>query len=183
VARNAEIGVTHAAFLPTISFTELLGQQSATGGDLFQGSASTWQLGVALVGLLLDFGRAEALVNQAEARQRQALIAYRQAIQTVFQEVLDALVGLRGSDECLQTRARQVAALRNTTERARLRFEGGASSYPEVLDAERRWFTTELDLVATKRDRLRSMVNLYRAMGGVFGVLLTAQTEAKETVD
>ncbi|MDY7099521.1 MAG: TolC family protein, partial [Pseudomonadota bacterium] len=61
---------------------------------------------------------------------------------------------------------RQVTALESTTELARLRFEGGASSYLEVLDAERRLFTTELDLVATKRDRLQSTVNLYRALGG-----------------
>ncbi|WP_146083764.1 TolC family protein, partial [Marinobacter persicus] len=47
-----------------------------------------------------------------------------------------------------------------------LRFEGGASSYLEVLDAERSLFTTELDLVETRRDHLQSTVNLYRALGG-----------------
>ncbi|PJK30855.1 efflux transporter outer membrane subunit [Minwuia thermotolerans] len=166
VATNAEIGVARAAFLPRISFVGLLGLQSASGGDLFQGSASAWQLGGSLVGPLLDFGRAEALVDQAEARQRQALITYRQTIQTAFQEVLDALAGMRRAEERLQAQARQVAALRSTAELARLRFEGGISSYLEVLDAERSLFTTELDLVETQRDRLQSTVNLYRALGG-----------------
>jgi multidrug efflux system outer membrane protein len=166
LATNAEIGVARAAFLPRISFVGLLGLQSASGGDLLQGSASAWQLGGSLVGPLLDFGRAEALVAQAEARQRQALITYRQTIQTAFQEVLDALTGMRRAEERLQAQSRQVAALRSTTELARQRFQGGFSSYLELLDAERSLFTTELDLVATQRDRLQSAVDLYRALGG-----------------
>ncbi|WP_308471826.1 hypothetical protein [Marinobacter persicus] len=35
-----------------------------------------------------------------------------------------------------------------------------------MLDAERSLFTTELDLVETRRDQLQSTVNLYRALGG-----------------
>ena len=159
----------------------LLGLRSASGGDLFQNSASTWQLGGSLVGPLLDFGRSEALVNQAEARQRQALIAYRQAIQVAFREVLDAMAGVRGAEERLEAQARQVAALRSTTKLARLRFEGGASSYLEVLDAERSLFTTELDLVETRRDQLQSTVNLYRALGG--GWQSSSQSSDYENTD
>ncbi len=166
LATNAEIGVARTAFLPRVSFVGLLGLQSASGGDLLQGSASAWQLGGSLTGPLLDFGRADALVDQAEARQRQALITYRQTIQTAFQEVLDALSGMHRAKERLQAQARQVAALQSTTELARQRFQGGFSSYLEVLDAERSLFAIELDLVETQRDRLRSAVNLYRALGG-----------------
>ena len=181
IAANAEIGVARAAFLPRISFEGLLGLRSASGGDLFQDSASNWQLGGSLVGPLLDFGRSEALVNQAEARQRQALISYRQAIQVAFREVLDAMAGVRGAEERLEAQARQVSALRSTTKLARLRFEGGASSYLEVLDAERSLFTTELDLVETRRDQLQSTVNLYRALGG--GWQSSSQSSDYETTD
>lgn len=166
VATNAEIGVARAAFLPTVSFVGLLGLQSASAGDLFTGSASAWQFGGALVGPLLDFGRAQALVDLAEARQRQALVAYRGTIQTAFREVLDALEGFRRSEERLQAQSRQVAALRSAAELARERFAGGFSSYLEVLDAERSLFTVELALTETQRNRLQSAVDLYRALGG-----------------
>ena len=69
-------------------------------------------MGGSLVGPLLDFGRAEALVDQAEARQRQALITYRQTIQTAFREVIDALEGMRRAEERLQATA-GLARLRN----------------------------------------------------------------------
>jgi len=179
VATNAEIGVARAAFLPTISFSGLLGLQSASGGSLFQESASNWQLGGSLLGPLLDFGRSQSLLDQAQARQRQALIGYRQTVQTAFQEVLDALAGLQGSEQRLQAQERQVTALQSTTRLARMRFEGGVSSYLEVLDEERRLFDTELNLVQTQRDRLQSSVNLYRALGGGWqGELSTDATTA-----
>src|SRR3546814_21147044 len=126
-------------------------------------------LGGSLSGPLLSFGRAEALANQAEARHRQALITYRQTTQTAFQEVLDALAGMRRAEERLQAQARQVAALRSTAELARLRFEGGISSYLEVLDAERSLFATELDLVETQRERLQSALEPSRRSDGRSG--------------
>lgn len=179
-ATNAEIGVARAAFLPTISFAGLLGLQSESGGDLFQGSASTWQLGGSLLGPLIDFGRTESLVAQAEARRRQALITYRATVQTAFREVLDALAGLHRSEQRLEAQARQVAALRRTADLARQRYEGGVSGYLEVLDAERSLFATELALVETRRDRLQSAVNLYRALGGGWDGAMTTQTMDRE---
>lgn len=174
VATNAEIGVARAAFLPTVSFVGLLGLQSASAGNLLTGSAAAWQFGGSLVGPLLDFGRAQALVDQAGARQRQALVAYRGAIQTAFREVLDALEGLRRTEERLQAQSRQVASLRSAADLARERFTGGFSSYLEVLDTERSLFAAELALAETQRNRLQSAVDLYRALGGGWHEPVTA---------
>jgi multidrug efflux system outer membrane protein len=46
------------------------------------------------------------------------------------------------------------------------RFKGGVSSYLEVLDAERELFTSELDLADACANRLRAVVEAYRALGG-----------------
>lgn len=46
------------------------------------------------------------------------------------------------------------------------RFTGGASSYLEVLDVERSLFNSELTLADARRDRLLSVVQAYRALGG-----------------
>ena len=55
---------------------------------------------------------------------------------------------------------RKVATLANN------RFQGGASSYLEVLDAERSLFNSELELTDARRDRLLSVILAYRALGG-----------------
>lgn len=61
---------------------------------------------------------------------------------------------------------RQVDALRIYANLARLRYEGGYSSYLEVLDAERSLFQAQLSFTQTQGAALNSMVSLYKAMGG-----------------
>jgi multidrug efflux system outer membrane protein len=40
------------------------------------------------------------------------------------------------------------------------------TSYLEVLDNERQFFTAELDLARARRDEVLAVVQLYRALGG-----------------
>lgn len=165
-AANAEIGVARSAYLPTISFAGLIGLQSAQVGDLFSSNAANWQLGGSLLSPLVDFGRTEALIAQAESRQRQAYLSYGRVVQNAFREVWDALEQVQRTDERLQSKHIQVTALKKSTHLARERFEGGYSSYLEVLDAERNLFNAELALVEIKRDRLLAAISLFRALGG-----------------
>ena len=47
-----------------------------------------------------------------------------------------------------------------------MRYEGGVSSYLEVLDTERQFFDAEIQLVQAKRDESLSVIQLYKALGG-----------------
>ncbi len=49
---------------------------------------------------------------------------------------------------------------------ARLRYDNGYTSYLEVLDAERSLFSGELSYAQTKGNLFRTLVNLYKSMGG-----------------
>ena len=91
---------------------------------------------------------------------------YQKAIQVAFQEVDDSLIGLQKSREALVVQGRQVDALRTYARLARLRYEGGYTSYIEVLDAERSLFNAQLSYTQTQGTVFNSMVNLYKAMGG-----------------
>jgi multidrug efflux system outer membrane protein len=59
-----------------------------------------------------------------------------------------------------------VTSTKEASRLALLRYEGGVSSYLEVLDAQRRQFTSELELAQSQRDELLSVVSIYRALGG-----------------
>ena len=63
-------------------------------------------------------------------------------------------------------RQTQVTATTAAAELAMGRYEGGVSSYLEVLDAQRQLFDSQLNLATTVRDELTSLVQLYRALGG-----------------
>ena len=105
-------------------------------------------------------------VTQAEAQQQQALFQYQKSIQVAFQEVADALVSLQKTREQLVVQGSQVDALRTYARLARLRFEGGYTSYIEVLDAERSLFNAQLSYAQTQGVVFTSAVSLYKAMGG-----------------
>lgn len=47
-----------------------------------------------------------------------------------------------------------------------IRYKAGVNSYLEVLDAESRQYSAELELARARRDLLLAHVDLYRALGG-----------------
>ena len=60
----------------------------------------------------------------------------------------------------------QVSALANYARLARKRFEGGYTSYLEVLDADRSLFSARLQLAQVQGDVLLQAAALYKSMGG-----------------
>ncbi|UXU89943.1 efflux transporter outer membrane subunit [Burkholderia sp. S-53] len=173
IAQNALIGAARALYFPSISLTGLFGSVSAQFSNLFTGPARVWSFAGSATLPIFTGGNISGQVRQAEARQQEALYAYQKAIEVAFQQVEDALIGSQKSREQLATQARQIDALRTYERLARLRYEGGYTSYIEVLDAERTLFNAELSYTQTRSATLTSLVNLYMAMGG--GWVVTAE--------
>ncbi|MDN0077169.1 efflux transporter outer membrane subunit [Crenobacter sp. SG2303] len=166
VAQNALIGAARAQYFPSLSLTGLLGSVSSAFSNLFTGPARVWSYAGTVTQPIFTGGYITGQVHQAEARQQEALYGYQQAIQVAFQEVDDALIAAQKSREQLDAQGKQVDALRTYAQLARLRYEGGYTSYIEVLDAERSLFNAELQYTQTQSTVLTSFVNLYKAMGG-----------------
>ncbi|MFL9991053.1 efflux transporter outer membrane subunit [Paraburkholderia sediminicola] len=176
VAANALIGAARALYFPQISLTGLFGSTSGQFSKLFTGPARIWSYAGSLTVPIFTAGSISGQVSQAEAQQQQALFQYEEAIQTAFQEVDDALIALQKSREQLIVQARQVDALRTYARLARLRFEGGYTSYIEVLDAERSLFNAQLSYTQTNGLVFASLIGLYKAMGGGWVVQAEAMT-------
>ncbi len=166
IAANALIGAARAQYFPSISLTGLFGYISKDFADLFSGPTKVWSYGLASSMPIFTGGGIAGQVRQAEARQQEALLNYRKAIQVAFQEVSDALLSHAKSREQLGFQDRQVRTLRTYLELARLRYDEGYTSYIEVLDAERNLFEAEVAYAQTQSQVYVSVVNLYKAMGG-----------------
>jgi multidrug efflux system outer membrane protein len=166
IAANALIGAARALYFPSISLTGLFGSASTRFSSLFTGPARVWSYAGAVTLPIFTAGGIGGQVKQAEAQQQQALFQYQKSIQVAFQEVADALVSLQKTREQLVVQGRQVDALRSYARLARLRFEGGYTSYIEVLDAERSLFNAQLSYAQTQGVVFTSTVSLYKAMGG-----------------
>jgi multidrug efflux system outer membrane protein len=80
--------------------------------------------------------------------------------------VSDSLVGYQKTSEQRAEQQRLVEALRESSELATQRYQGGVDNYLPVLDAQRNLFQGELDLARLRQQELTSIVQLYRALGG-----------------
>ncbi len=166
IAANALIGAARALYFPSISLTGLLGTASGQFSNLFTGPAKVWSYAGTVTVPIFTAGGIAGQVKQAEAGQQQALLEYEKAIQSAFQDVEDALVGLQKTQAALVVQGRQVDALVRYARLARLRYEGGYTSYIEVLDSERSLFNAQLTYAQTQGVVFSSVVRLYKAMGG-----------------
>ena len=91
---------------------------------------------------------------------------YQQTVQRAFCEVSDALVGYRKLREFREQQRLLVDSSQDARRLADLRYQGGVTSYLEVLDADTRLFVAELGLAEAERSELNGLVEIYRALGG-----------------
>ena len=166
IAANADIGQARAAFYPQVTLTGFYGYQSVALSDLFTSGARTWQFGPAVTLPLFTGGRLRGNLKLAEARFQESLAIYRQTVQGAFREVSDSLIAYQRTREFRERQEERTQANRDATAIAVVRYEGGVTSYLEVLYNEQELFNAELGLAQARRDELLSVVQLYRALGG-----------------
>jgi len=166
VAANADIGVAKAAYFPQIALTGSAGWQSTALSALFTGPAGLWSVGGALAQPVFTAGRTRARVDLAAARREEAILIYRQTIQQALREVSDALVAYQKGREFREQEERLAQSAADARRLAELRYQGGATSYLEVLDSDSRLFSAELGLADAQLNELLAFVQIYRALGG-----------------
>ena len=168
-AAHANIGAARAAFFPRIALTGALGSRSSELEDLFGAGSMAWSFMPGISLPIFDGGRNQANFDLAEARRNIAVANYEQTVQSAFREVADALADRRWITRQVAVQQDTVTTLTERTRLAHLRYQSGAASYLEVLDAERDRFAAEQSLVQVRRALLASAVNLYSALGGGAG--------------
>lgn len=165
-AAIARIGMAKAARFPKLTITGFLGVASPALSNLLLSGSEFGVGGLGLAGPLLN---AESLGFQqraAEAQARQVLAQYEQTILVAFKEVEDSLVAIRTVSDQRKAQEDRVNALRSALNIANLRYQGGITSYIDVLLTKRLLFEAEYSLTATQRLHLVSVVQLYKALGG-----------------
>jgi len=166
VAANADIGQAKAAFYPQLTLTGFYGYQTVALSDLFSSPARAWQFGPAITFPLFTGGRLRGNLKLAEARFQESVAAYQRTVQGAFREVSDGLIDYERTREYLVKQQQNTQAHRDATTTANDRYEGGVTSYLEVLYNEQELFSAELGLAQARRNELLSVVQLYRALGG-----------------
>lgn len=165
-AANALIGAALADFFPRLGLTALYGKQSTALGDIASAGAGFWSVGATLSGPLFRGGQVYYTYQLRKEQLAEQIGSYESAVLNGFRDVSDALTSGEKLTLAQAEEAKVVHALTESVRLARVRYEGGLSSYFEVLDAQQQLFPAELRLAQIEVGRQRAIVSLYRALGG-----------------
>ena len=165
-AQTARIGVAEALRFPSLSLTGSLGLASDDLSGFLSSENKVWGISGNLLGPIFDAGRNKSRVEAEMALTEQLLNIYQLTVLQSFQEVDDALIEINTYRQEAEARERQVSAARSATDLSRARYNGGVTSYLEVLESERSLFRAELLASATRREQVVAIVRLYKALGG-----------------
>ncbi|MBI3651597.1 MAG: efflux transporter outer membrane subunit [Acidobacteria bacterium] len=169
IAANARVGEARAAFFPRISLTGNFGYQSSALKNLLSVGSIAWGLGPRIHIPIFEGGRNRARLESAKEEKEQALNHYKLTVLRAFEEVENALAAIEGHErqQAHLTTARD--NLREAHRQVAARFEKGAVSMLEVLEAERSLLAAEEQLLSVYRLRLDAAIFLYKALGGGWG--------------
>jgi len=166
VAANASIGEAKAAFFPQVKLTGLFGYQSTDFSDLFKSPSEIWQFGPSVSLPIFTGGALKGRLKFARATFDEALAQYQKTVQNSFREVSDSLIAYQRTREFRARQEETTVARRNAADMASIRYEGGVTSYLEVLFNEQELFDSELILAKSRLNELLSVITLYRSLGG-----------------
>ena len=167
-AAQKGVRVAKAQFYPDISLTGYIGQQSLYLSRLLNAGSTLGSIGPAVTLPILDGGQRRANLRGAEADRDDAVAAYDAAVTEALHQVADAAASERALGDRLTESRRSLAGYEDAWRIARLRYEGGLSTFQSVLLAEdavlnQRRVVSDLESRAYELD-----VQLVRALGGGF---------------
>ncbi|RKX36002.1 MAG: transporter [Verrucomicrobia bacterium] len=172
MAQNAQVGVARAGLYPSFSITGSLGLSTAGApgesdlGQLFNSESFTYGIGPSFTWPFFNYGRLENNVRVQDARLQQSLFQYREIVIQAAREVEDAMAGFHGTQAQAEVLLEAVQSARRSAKLAILRYTEGFSDYQRVLDAQQALFTQQERYVINKGNEVRSLVSLYKALGG-----------------
>jgi NodT family efflux transporter outer membrane factor (OMF) lipoprotein len=165
-AANAQVGVARAAYYPSITITALGGGESRLFGSLFDAPSLVWSLGASLVQPVFQGGRLDANVEFARANYDATVATYRRVVLTAMQEVEDGITGLASLERADAQARIAVETARRVLELANARYQGGATTYLDVITAQQSLLAAERLAAQLSGQRLLTSVFLIKALGG-----------------
>jgi multidrug efflux system outer membrane protein len=162
MAANANIGVARAQFFPQLS----LSGEAGAGGENFANLFSAVLGSGSITQPLFEGGRLRGQLELSKAQKQELVLNYQKTILGAFRDVSDALIAAQKTRDTREAQEKLVASAQDATRLARIRYQGGATSYLEVLTTDTNLFNAQLSLITAQQNEALTLVQLYSALGG-----------------
>ena len=163
---NANIGVARAQFFPQLSLSASAGIGGADFPSIFGSNSRTiYGLGQ-LAQPLFEGGKLRGQLNLSKATEQEMVLTYQKTIAGAFRDVSNALIAVNKQRAYREQQEKLVASAQDSTRLARIRYQGGATAYLEVLTTDSALYSAQLNLVTAQQGEALTLVQLYSALGG-----------------
>lgn len=159
-AQTARIGAAEALKYPSLTLSADMGAQFVNPTVGFAA------LGAQILGPIFNNSANKRRVEVEQARTEQLLNNYEFTFLNALREVEDAMIAVQTYENEFELRRNQVLDAEEAARLSWVRYDGGLTSYLEVLDLQRSSFNSRLKASETLQLQLTSTVRLYQALGG-----------------
>ena len=160
---NQQIGIARAAWFPTFS---LGGSRSLEAVGWHAAPLTVWSMGPSAALSLFEGGKRLADSDAAWADYEGSVADYRQAALQAFKDVEDGLSALGYLAQEAEAQRRAVESARTTLRLAMAQYQGGLTTYLQVVSAQTTALNNESAAIQVQGQRLIEAVNLIKALGG-----------------
>ena len=166
VQANANIGVARAQFFPTLSLSATGGTSSSQLKKIFDSGNIYYYAVGSLSQPIFDAGKIRNNYREAQAKDQELLHTYQQTIAGAFRDVSNALAAYSRAREYREQQEKQAQASADAVRLARIRYNGGATGYLEVLTNDANLYSSQLTVETAQQQEALALVQLYNALGG-----------------
>jgi multidrug efflux system outer membrane protein len=166
IAANARIGVARAQFFPQLLITASGGVEGSDLSTIFDPDGRLIYGIGSLTQPIFQGGKLRGQLQLSEDTKKEMVLNYQKTIAGAFRDASNALIAVNKQRSAREQQEKLVAAAEDAARLARMRYQGGAASYLEVLTTNSNLFSAQLDLVSSREGEAQSLVQLYEALGG-----------------
>ena len=161
---KAAVGVAQAERFPTFTISLTGGLESDSFADFIK---SPYYYALATFAApIFQFGQKKANFKASIEAYEQSRLNYEKTVMQAFREVYDATVKFSSARENTNLKMDLEKAANKYVSLARYQYINGVINYLDVLDAQRKYFDSQIALSNAVANEYLAMVELYKALGG-----------------
>ena len=164
-AQDLRLAQALSARLPSLSLSSGLGRSASSSSDLLLSDANFANLALNLSAPLFDYGKRQALAEQARALAHQQLYSYRDSINAAIHEVEELLELDSSLAQRYQARSASLGHWQALMAIYDQQYLAGLREYQSLLDNEQRVFDSALGLADLQYQHWLNRLNLAQALG------------------
>ncbi|WP_207431315.1 TolC family protein [Sabulibacter ruber] len=165
-ASKLDVQVARARFYPSLGISAGVGYRAFNPSFLLKPESILYSLAGDIAAPLVNKNAIKAVYYSANARQIQAVYNYERTILNAYIEVANQVSKISNLEKSYDLKTREVEALTQSIDISNQLFTSARADYMEVLMTQRDALESRFDLIETKMQQLKAMVNIYRALGG-----------------